>query len=74
MTQFGQIIMAINNLADKCHRKMDPPLNEMTLEDKLDMVKVRMFTKRKMKRKKKNTVEHNMMTGDFFSIPLWLIN
>ena len=37
---FGQILMAIDNIAEKCHRHMDPDLDTMTLDDKLNIIKV----------------------------------
>ena len=39
--QFGQILMAIDNIAEKCHRHMDPDFDEMNLDDKLQIIKVR---------------------------------
>lgn len=38
-SEFGQIMMAIDNLADKCRRRLDPIVSGMTLEDKLNIIK-----------------------------------
>ncbi|KAK3093354.1 hypothetical protein FSP39_014401 [Pinctada imbricata] len=37
-TDLGVILMAIDNIADKCRKRLDPPLETMSLEDKLHRI------------------------------------
>ncbi|ELU04528.1 hypothetical protein CAPTEDRAFT_220283 [Capitella teleta] len=38
-SELGQIVMAIDNLAEKCRRRLDPAINGLALEAKLNIVK-----------------------------------
>ena len=39
-SEIGQILMAIDNIAEKCRRRLDPPVEDMTRQEKLEIVKV----------------------------------
>ena len=39
-TELGQIMMAIDNIADACHKRLDVPMTDLTLEQKLRKIKV----------------------------------
>ena len=39
-TELGRTLMAIDNIAEKCRRKLDKSLDRMSLEQKLDVIKV----------------------------------
>ena len=39
-TEFGMIMMAVENLAEKCRRRLDPELEEMDLDMQLQIVQV----------------------------------
>lgn len=38
--QFGLILMAIDNISEKCHRHTDPHLETLNLDGKLGIIKV----------------------------------
>ena len=42
IAEFGLIMMAIDNIAEKCRRTLDAPVTNMSLEDKLEHIKVNM--------------------------------
>ena len=37
------IVMAIDNIADKCERRLDLPLSELDIGEKLMIIKVRFY-------------------------------
>ena len=39
-TELGMIMMAVENLAEKCRRRLDPEIDEMDLDQKLHVVQV----------------------------------
>ena len=42
--EFGMIMMAVDNLAEKCRRRLDPEMADMDLEEKLHVVQVMRYT------------------------------